>query len=192
MGCTQLLDATVDSIEIISFNPIKEKHVFVPPVSHELALSTVEQLKRIQEELVAKGGLVGAERLSVKQFLDDRVGPFLEIYVQKAREPDKIGQMREMALRAGGRFCNIYLDTLQKTKDDDPQGDKAFVSMANELRKHCSAVETRKLRLRQETNDVVELFHHAIVPHEMLKRFAMRWPRHLVGMCPSLLANVFP
>eukprot|EP00747_Dinoflagellata_sp_TGD_P012710 gnl/TRDRNA2_/TRDRNA2_121925_c0_seq1.p1 gnl/TRDRNA2_/TRDRNA2_121925_c0~~gnl/TRDRNA2_/TRDRNA2_121925_c0_seq1.p1 ORF type:complete len:521 (-),score=83.70 gnl/TRDRNA2_/TRDRNA2_121925_c0_seq1:144-1571(-) len=169
---SRLHEAVVDQLKIVTFNTKTEKHAFTPPASHELALSTVEQLQLVREELIARGGLEGADRLFLKRFLSDRVRPFLELWIQKARDPETTGHMRELAWRAGGHFRNIYLDTLQKTKDDDPQGDKGFANMVRTLSQYHQAASTRGARLRQETCDVVELFHHALKPHDMLQKFA--------------------
>jgi hypothetical protein len=124
------------------------------------------------QELLERGSLEGAERLTLKRFLDDSVRPFFELYTQKAQDTADAERMRELAARAGSRFRNIYLDTLQKTKEDDPEGEQAFVNMAAVLLEHMRAVEARHVTLTQETTSLVELFHHALGPHEMLQKFS--------------------
>lgn len=120
---------------------------------------------------MARGSLEGAERLTLKRFLDQDVRPFLELYIRKVQEVGTTERLRELAVRVGSRFKNIYLDTLQKTKEDDPRGEKAFDSMVSVLLTHCQSVEGRAVRLRQETLDIVELFHHALKPHQLLQEF---------------------
>lgn len=158
-------------IDIMTYHVAQEKYIFTPPAAHELALSTVAQLNDVREELMARTSLEGAERLILKKFLDDNVRPFLELYIRKAQEPATTERMREHAARVSSRFKNIYLDTLQRTKEDDPHGEKAFVSMSSMLVRHCAAVTDRATRVHQETVNIVELFHHAIKPHLMLQDF---------------------
>jgi hypothetical protein len=165
------LDSRGD-IKVVVLDPRKQKHVFVSPAAHPLALETVKILASAREDISARGSLAEPEAVELRRLLDEEVKQFLLMYTMKLQhDQDTVVQMKDIANRTCGRFRNTYLDAMQRSKEDDPCGEGAFISMATSLRQQVRAVRGKMHTPTQGTGDLVELFHQALKPHALLHTF---------------------